>query len=122
MNSPLSAQAKSCDGVTARVKKPIPFSPDRTNSKARAASCSYASIAFSSSPTARSSTMRRDIQRLYNIIEVDTEMKSFDQYAVELYEREMVTREEAISACSDEEAFTRVTSGIKSSEGRKLLG
>ena len=48
-------------------------------------------------------------------------MKSFDQYAVELYRKGLVTREEAISACAGEEAFIRVTTGIKGTEGRKLL-
>jgi len=49
-------------------------------------------------------------------------MRSFDQYAVELYQKGLVTREEAISACSNEEGFERIISGIKSSEGRKILG
>jgi twitching motility protein PilT len=72
-------------------------------------------------PMIRDAILEGDIQRLYNIIEVDSEMKSFDQYAVELFKRGVVTREEAISACSDEEAFIRVTTGIKGTEGRKLL-
>lgn len=72
-------------------------------------------------PMVRDSILEGDIQRLYNIIEVDSEMKSFDQYAVELYKRGVVTREEAVSACADEEAFTRVITGIKGTEGRKLL-
>jgi hypothetical protein len=33
----------------------------------------------------------------------------------------MSLKEEAISACSNEEAFARIISGIKSSEGRKIL-
>jgi twitching motility protein PilT len=73
-------------------------------------------------PLVRDAILEAEIARLYSIIEVSTEMKSFDQYAVDLYRREMVTREEAISACSDEEAFTRVTSGIQSSSGNKVLG
>jgi twitching motility protein PilT len=73
-------------------------------------------------PLVRDAILESDIQRLYSIIEVSTDMKSFDQYAVELYRREMVTKEEAISACSDEEGFTRVTSGIQSSSGNKVLG
>jgi twitching motility protein PilT len=73
-------------------------------------------------PMVRDAVLEGEIQRLYNIIEVSTDMKSFDQYAVDLYRREMVTREEAISACSDEEGFTRVTSGIQSSSGSKVLG
>ncbi len=72
-------------------------------------------------PMVRDAILEGDIQRLYNIIEVDTEMKSFDEYAVELYKKQLVTREEAISACSDEEAFQRVITGIKGTEGRKLL-
>ncbi len=73
-------------------------------------------------PIVRDAILEGDIGRLHNIIEVDSEMRSFDQYAVELYQKGVVDREQAISACSDEEAFVRVTSGIKSSEGRKLLG
>ncbi|MDZ4858954.1 MAG: PilT/PilU family type 4a pilus ATPase [Candidatus Hydrogenedentes bacterium] len=72
-------------------------------------------------PMVRDAILEGDIQRLYNIIEVDSEMKSFDQYAVELFRKGLVTREEAISACADEEAFIRVTTGIKGTEGRKLL-
>ena len=72
-------------------------------------------------PMVRDAIMEGDIQRLYNIIEVDTEMRSFDQYAVELYKKQLVTREEAVSACADEEAFQRVITGIKGTEGRKLL-
>ena len=34
---------------------------------------------------------------------------------------DVVTKDEAISACSNEEGFERIISGIKSSEGRKLL-
>jgi Tfp pilus assembly ATPase PilU len=48
-------------------------------------------------------------------------MKSFDQHAVELYRQGLVTKEEAISACSNKEGFERIISGIKSSEGRKIL-
>ncbi|HOE66431.1 MAG TPA: PilT/PilU family type 4a pilus ATPase [Candidatus Hydrogenedentes bacterium] len=73
-------------------------------------------------PIVRDAILEGDIGRLYSIIEVDSDMRSFDQYAVELYQKGIVDRDQAISACSDEEAFTRVTSGIKSSEGRKLLG
>ena len=73
-------------------------------------------------PMVRDAILEGEIQRLYNIIEVSSDMKSFDQYAVDLYRREMVTREEAISSCSDEEGFTRVTSGIQTSTGSKVLG
>ena len=62
-----------------------------------------------------------DIDKLHGIIEVDGDMRSFDQYALELYNNKFVTREEAISACSSEEGFLRQISGIKSSEGRKIL-
>ncbi len=72
-------------------------------------------------PMVRDSILEGDLQRLYNIIEVDTDMKSFDQYAVELYKRGVVTKEEAVSACSDEQGFERVITGIKGTEGRKLL-
>ena len=72
-------------------------------------------------PMVRDAILEGDIQRLTNIIEVDPVMKSFDQYAVDLYKKGLVTKEEAISACSDEEAFIRVTTGIKGTEGRKLL-
>jgi len=72
-------------------------------------------------PMVRDAILEGDIQRLHNIIEVDSEMKSFDQYAVELFRKGLVSREEAISACKDEEAFIRVTTGIKGTEGRKLL-
>jgi twitching motility protein PilT len=72
-------------------------------------------------PMVRDAILEGDIERLYNIIEVDTQMRSFDQYAVDLYKAGRVTREEAISACKDEEAFQRVITGIKGTEGRKLL-
>ena len=79
-------------------------------------------ILIAGKPIVRDAILEGDIERLHNIIEVDSDMKSFDQYAVDLYKRGLVSREEAISACSDEESFIRVTSGIKSTEGRKLLG
>lgn len=72
-------------------------------------------------PLVRDAILEGDIGRLYDIIEVDSDMKSFDQYAVDLYKAGKVEKSEAISACSNEEAFERVISGIKSSEGRKLL-
>jgi len=73
-------------------------------------------------PIVREAILEGDIERLYSIIEVDSDMQSFDQYAVDLYQRQLVTKEEAVSACTNEEAFERVISGIKSMEGRKLLG
>jgi Tfp pilus assembly ATPase PilU len=69
----------------------------------------------------RDAIMEADIERLHDIIEVDSEMQTFDQYAVDLYKRGVVSKEEAVSACSNEEAFERIITGIKSSEGRKLL-
>ena len=72
-------------------------------------------------PIVRDAILDGDLDKLYGIIEVDSDMRSFDQYAVELYQKKIVTREEAISACSNEEGFQRIISGIKSSEGRRLL-
>ena len=79
-------------------------------------------ILLGGKPIVRDAILEGDIGRLYSIIEVDSDMKSFDQYAVELYQKKIVTKEVAISACSNEEAFERIVSGIKSSEGRKILG
>ena len=79
-------------------------------------------ILLGNKPIVRDAILEADLGRLYSVIEVDPDMKSFDQYAVELYQRGLVTREEAMSACSNEEAFHRVISGIRSSEGRKILG
>ncbi len=72
-------------------------------------------------PIVRDAILDGDLDKLYGIIEVDSDMRSFDQYAVELYQKGLVTREEAVSACSNEEGFHRIISGIKSSEGRRLL-
>jgi len=72
-------------------------------------------------PIVRDAILEGEIGRLYDILEVDSDMKSFDQYAVDLYKAGQVEKEEALSACSNEEAFERIISGIKSSEGRKLL-
>lgn len=73
-------------------------------------------------PLVRDAILEGEIERLHNIIEVDSEMKTFDQHAVELFQAGTVTKEEALSACSNEEAFERIITGIKSSEGRKILG
>ena len=73
-------------------------------------------------PIVRDAILEGDIERLGNIIEVDSDMRSFDQYAVELYKKDVVDKDQAISASRDEEAFIRIISGIKSSEGRRLLG
>ncbi len=73
-------------------------------------------------PIVRDAIIDGDLEKLHGIMEVDGEMKTFDQYAVELYKAKKVSREEAISACSNEEGFERVISGIKTSEGNRLLG
>ncbi len=78
-------------------------------------------ILLGGKPIVRDAILDGDLGKLYGIIEVDSDMRSFDQYAVELFQKGLVTREEAISACANEEGFARVISGIKSSEGRKLL-
>jgi twitching motility protein PilT len=79
-------------------------------------------ILLGGSPLVRDAILEGDIGRLHDILEVDTDMRSFDQYAVDLYKAGTVDKEEALSACSNEEAFERIITGIKSSEGRKLLG
>lgn len=72
-------------------------------------------------PIVRDAILDGEITKLYDIIEVDSDMTTFDQYAVELYQKGTVDRAEAVSACSNIESFDRIISGIKSSEGRKLL-
>jgi twitching motility protein PilT len=72
-------------------------------------------------PIVRDAILEGDLDKLYGIIEVDGDMRSFDQYAVELYQKNLVNKEEAVSACSNEEGFERIISGIKSTEGRRLL-
>ncbi len=79
-------------------------------------------ILLGGGPLVRDAILEGEIERLHSIIEVDSDMKLFDQHAVELYQSGTVTREEAVSACSNEQAFDRIISGIKSSEGRKILG
>ncbi len=78
-------------------------------------------ILLGGTPLVRDAIIDGDLDKLWGIIEVDTEMRSFDQYAVELYRKGLVSREEAVGACSNEEGFERVVSGIQSSEGRRLL-
>ncbi|HOQ89964.1 MAG TPA: PilT/PilU family type 4a pilus ATPase [Candidatus Hydrogenedentes bacterium] len=78
-------------------------------------------ILLGGKPIVRDAILEGDLDKLYGIIEVDSDMRSFDQYAVELYQKGLITKEEAISACSNEEGFQRIISGIKSSEGRKIL-
>lgn len=72
-------------------------------------------------PIVRDAILEGDLDKLHGIMEIDGEMRTFDQYAVELYQKGLITKEEAISACSNEEGFERIISGIKSSEGRKIL-
>lgn len=72
-------------------------------------------------PIVRDAILDGDLDKLHGIIEVDSDMRSFDQYAVELFQKKIVTKEEAMTACSNEEGFQRIISGIKSSEGRRLL-
>jgi len=71
-------------------------------------------------PIVRDAIEEGDLDKLHGIMEQDSEMKSFDQYAVELYKNDIVERSEAISACADAEAFERVMSGIMSSSGKLL--
>lgn len=72
-------------------------------------------------PIVRDAILDGDLDKLHGIIEVDGDMRSFDQYSVELYQKGLVSKEEAISACSNEEGFHRIISGIKGTEGRRLL-
>jgi len=78
-------------------------------------------ILLGGKPIVRDAILEGEIDKLHNIIEVDSDMKSFDQYAVDLYKKGTVSKEEAVSACANEEGFERVITGIKSTEGRKLL-
>ena len=78
-------------------------------------------ILLGGKPIVRDAILDGEISKLHNIIEVDSDMKTFDQHAVELFQAGLVTKEEAVSACANEEGFERIISGIKSSEGRKLL-
>jgi Tfp pilus assembly pilus retraction ATPase PilT len=78
-------------------------------------------ILLGGKPIVRDAILDGEIDKLQNIIEVDSDMKTFDQHAVELFRAGIITKDEAISACSNEEGFERIISGIKSSEGRKLL-
>lgn len=71
-------------------------------------------------PIVRDAIEEGDLDKLHGIMEQDSEMQSFDQYAVQLYKDGVVEREEAISACADAEAFDRVMSGIMSSSGKLL--
>jgi twitching motility protein PilT len=78
-------------------------------------------ILLGGKPIVRDAILDGDIDKLYGLIEVDGDMRSFDQYAVELYQKGLVSKEDAINACANEEGFERVISGIKSTEGRKIL-
>lgn len=78
-------------------------------------------ILLGGTPIVRDAILDGEIGKLHSIIEVDGDMKTFDQHAVELYQGGLISKEEAVSACSNEEGFERIISGIKSSEGRKIL-
>ena len=78
-------------------------------------------ILLGGSPIVRDAILDGELDKLHGIIEVDGDMKSFDQHAVELFQAGLVEKSEAVSACSNEQGFERIISGIKSSEGRKLL-
>jgi twitching motility protein PilT len=72
-------------------------------------------------PIIKEAIQEGDLDKISGMIENDMEMTSFDQYAVKLYQEGLVTREEAISACSDAQGFERIMSGIKSSGSRKTM-
>lgn len=72
-------------------------------------------------PMVADAILEGNIEMLTNIIEVDTDMQSFEQGALALFRAGKITREEALSACRDEESFERQVSGIKGTEGRRLL-
>jgi len=78
-------------------------------------------ILLGGKPIVRDAILDAEIDKLHSIIEIDGDMKTFDQHAVELFQAGLIAKEEAMSACSNDEAFERIISGIKSSEGRKIL-
>jgi len=71
-------------------------------------------------PIVRDAIIDGDLEKLVGIMINDSDMMTFDQHAVEMYRQGIVSREEAISACRDEEAFIRTMSGIKSTSGKVL--
>ena len=71
-------------------------------------------------PMVRDAIIDDDLEKIHGIVENDSIMQNFDRHAVEMYRNKVVTKEEAISACRDEEGFERVMSGIKSSTGKLL--
>lgn len=71
-------------------------------------------------PIVRDAIIDGDLDKLEGIMENDSEMLTFDQHAVQLFRAGTVTRDEAVGACRDAEAFDRVLSGIKSASGRLL--
>jgi twitching motility protein PilT len=77
-------------------------------------------ILIGGKPIVRDAIVEGDLAKLHGIMEQDSEMRSFDQYAVDLFKNGVVERSEAISACADVEAFERVMSGIQSSSGKLL--
>ncbi|MBI2425104.1 MAG: PilT/PilU family type 4a pilus ATPase [Candidatus Hydrogenedentes bacterium] len=77
-------------------------------------------ILLGGKPIVRDSIEEGDLDKLHGIMEQDSDMQSFDQHAVELYKQGIVSKDAAVSACKDVEAFERVMSGIKSSKGKLL--
>lgn len=71
-------------------------------------------------PIVRESIMEGAIDRLQGLMEIDTKMTTFDKYAVKLYQDGKVSKEEAVSACKDLEAFERITTGITGFQGKLL--
>ena len=78
-------------------------------------------ILLGGKPIVRDAILEGELDKLHGIIEVDGDMQTFDQHAVEMFQAGVIERSEAIAACSNEAGFERITSGIKSSEGRRLL-
>ncbi|NIA13685.1 MAG: PilT/PilU family type 4a pilus ATPase [Nitrospiraceae bacterium] len=78
-------------------------------------------ILLGGKPIVRDAILEGELDKLHGIIEVDGDMQTFDQHAVEMYQNGIIEKSEAVSACSNEAAFERIISGIKSSEGRRLL-
>lgn len=71
-------------------------------------------------PIVREAILEGNISKLHGVIELESSMTTFDEYAVMLYQEGKVTKEEAISACSDLESFERIISGIKGFQGKLL--
>ncbi len=71
-------------------------------------------------PIVRDAIEEGDLIKLVGIMENDSRMQTFDQHAVELFKKGIVAREDAVSACRDEEGFERTMSGIKASTSKIL--